>query len=247
MTAALFFVDEPLASVRPGQVVAVTGPEGHHAVAVRRLSAGEPVLLADGTGTVASGTVSAAERDRLEVRVDTLDDEPAPEPAFLLVQALAKDGRDLMAVEAATELGVDVVLPWQAERSVVQWRGDKVDKGRHKWANAVRAAAKQARRARIPYVLPLAVRGELTARLDDAGAGSVLVLHEQAERSINDVELPARGTVALVVGPEGGLSEPEISALTDAGGVPVRMGTTVLRSSSAGPAAMAVLAARTRW
>lgn len=242
----MFLVEEPLTGAGVGDVVEVTGPEGRHAVTVRRITVGEPVLVADGSGLVAAGAVIGVEHERLDVQIDSLEEVPAPQPQFLLVQALAKDGRDLMAVEAATELGIDAVLPWQAERSVVQWRGDKVDKGARKWANAVRAAAKQARRARVPQVLPLAVRGDLTARLADAGA-TVLVLHEDAEVSLNDVDLPATGTIALVVGPEGGLSGAEVDALTAAGCVPVRMGPTVLRSSTAGPAASAILASRLRW
>lgn len=242
----MFLVDEPLAGRAVGDEVTVTGPEGRHAVTVRRITVGEPVLVADGSGLVAAGAVIGVAHERLDVRIDSLDEAPQPQPHFLLVQALAKDGRDLMAVEAATELGVDAVLPWQAERSVVQWRGDKVDKGARKWANTVRAAAKQARRARVPQVLPLSVRGDLAARLAD-GDTTVLVLHEDAEVSLNDVGLPAQGSLAVVVGPEGGLSGGEVDALTAAGGVPVRMGTHVLRSSTAGPAALAVLASRLRW
>lgn len=121
----------PLFLVGPGTLadgtttVHLDGPEGRHAADVQRLLPGEPVLLADGAGRVARCTVTGAHRGALDLSVEELRDEPEPAPRLVLVQALAKGDRDLLAVESATELDVDEVVPWQADRSIVRWRGER--------------------------------------------------------------------------------------------------------------------------
>jgi 16S rRNA (uracil1498-N3)-methyltransferase len=167
------------------------------------------------------------------------------EPRFVLVQALAKGERDDQAVEAATEYGVDEVVPWQAARSIVQWRGERGERARRKWESAVVSASKQSRRARVPVVGELATTKSLVARV--AGSAAAYVLHEEATESLARQPLPDRGDVVVVVGPEGGITPDEIAALEAAGARTVRLGDTVLRSSSAGPAALAVLSAASRW
>lgn len=246
MTSALFHVAPgSLAEMSVGESVRLDGPEGRHAAVVRRIGVGEQIQIADGSGRVAACEVLDVEDAALRLAVQRLREEPAPQPRLVLVQALAKDGRDLQAVESATELGVDGVIPWQADRSIVQWRGDRAAKSRAKWESTVRAAAKQARRARVPSVADVMRRTELTRAVRDAAA--TLVLHEDAEDALGAVELPAQGDVLVVVGPEGGVAPDELDALTAVGARVVRLGPTVLRSSTAGPAALAVLAARARW
>lgn len=251
MTAPVFLAEAGgLSGARPGGTVTLTGEEARHAVAVRRLRAGERVELVDGAGLRVAGTVRAAERSALTVDVAAVEREDQPEPRLILVQALAKGGRDEQAVEAATELGVDAVVPWQADRCVAVWtgpgKGDKAAKGRRRWEAVVRAAAKQSRRARVPEVRAPVTSRELLASLR-AGA-TTLVLHETAETPLDAVVLPRAGEVLVVVGPEGGITEEELSAFTAAGGQVCRLGPHVLRSSTAGPAALAVLASRSgRW
>ena len=172
MTAPLFHLEPgALAGASAGAEVVFDGAEARHAAAAMRLAPGEAVLLADGSGTLGHGTVLAAAPDAVSVRLDAVAEEPAPTPALVLVQALAKGDRDLMAVQAAVELGVDAVVPWEAERSIVRWKGPKAAKARRKWADTARAAAKQARRARVPavrdHVSGTAVAG--LARDDDGG------------------------------------------------------------------------------
>ena len=161
------------------------------------------------------------------------------------MQALAKGDRDEQAVEAATELGVDEVVPWQAERSVVVWRGERAAKSLAKWAAVVARATKQSRRSRMPVTSPAVGFAPLVARVGRSAL--TLVLHEDATEALAAVELPDSGDVLVVVGPEGGITDREVAALTDAGARAVRLGSTILRASSAGPAALAVLSARTRW
>jgi 16S rRNA (uracil1498-N3)-methyltransferase len=246
MTERLFLVAPPaLGSGQPGDTVLVDGPEGRHAASVVRLAAGERVLIGDGAGRRALTEVVASDRRTVTARILTLETAPAPDPRFVLVQALAKGGRDEQAVEAATELGVDVVVPWQAGRSVVRWRGAKAATGPQRWEAVVAAATKQSRRMHLPEVKGLAGQDDVEALVRDAALA--LVLHEGAGMPLASVALPASGSVVLVVGPEGGIDPGEVAALEAAGGIPVRLGRELLRSSTAGPAALAVLSARQRW
>jgi 16S rRNA (uracil1498-N3)-methyltransferase len=246
VSAPLFLLPAgALDGLAAGSRLPLEGAEGRHAATVRRIAAGERVDVADGAGVVARCVVLAATRDALDLRVDALETLPEPTPRLVLVQALAKGERDDLAVEAATELGVDEVVPWQAARSVVVWKGERGERSRRKWEQTVRAAAKQSRRARVPVVAPLASGADVRARV--AGAALAVVLHEEARTPLAGVALPADGEVLLVVGPEGGIGSEELAGLVAAGAVPCRLGPHVLRSSTAGPAALAVLSAASRW
>jgi len=236
--AHAYLVDD-LAATEPGATVVVTGQEARHAVTVSRVRLGEALRVGDGRGLVVDGEVVEAAPDRLVLRVDRVRTEPVPERRLVLVQALAKGDRDELAVQAATELGVDEVVPWAAARSVSRWQGPKVEKGLSRWRAIVREATKQAVRAHVPTVSPVAGVRDLAAR---TSGSLVLVLEPSADRALSSVELGATGDVVVVVGPEGGIAPHELDALREAGAVPVRLGDSVLRTSTAGPAALAVLA-----
>lgn len=244
MSAPLFLVDVGALPDGTG-AVHLDGPEGRHAADVQRLAVGEPVLLSDGAGRVARCTVTAVHRGALDLAVHALRDEPEPARRLVLVQALAKGDRALLAVESATELDVDEVLPWQADRSVVRWRGERGDKARRKWQQTAAAATKQSRRARVPVVGDVVGRAGLVERV--RAAALPLVLHEDAEAHLTAVELPPEGEVLLVVGPEGGVAPEELDALVGAGARSVRLGRTVLRTSTAGAAALATLHTLGGW
>ena len=189
--------------------------------------------------------------DRLSVRVLERVEEPEPPVRLALVQAPAKGGRDEQAVETATEVGVDLVVPWRAGRCVSVWNGPRAARGRARWEATAREAAKQARRARVPRVERDLSTRELAAwvrGVRDAG-GAVLVLHEEAGTPIGAAALPEPGggrspLLAVVVGPEGGIGEEEVAALEGAGARAVRLGPHVMRTASAGPVALALLAER---
>lgn len=236
---------DTLATARVGESITLDGPEGRHAAVVRRIAPGERIDLVDGMGMRAVATVVDADRASLGLRIDDISQEPQPQPRLVLVQALAKGDRDDQAIEAATELGVDAVIPWQAHRSIVQWRGERGRKAHGKWVDVVRAAGKQSRRARFPEVEPLVDLAGLIRRISDAEA--TFVLHEEATEPLAAAALPEQGDVLLIVGPEGGIGPEELAALDEAGAQTCRLGHTVLRSSSAGPAALAVLSAQARW
>jgi 16S rRNA (uracil1498-N3)-methyltransferase len=253
VTAPLFLLDAGrLDGLTAGGSLRLDGAEGRHAATVRRIAAGEHVDVADGAGVLArcrvraAVTASAGRRpDALELDVLEVVREAERHPRFVLVQALAKGGRDDLAIETATELGVDEVVPWQAARSVVVWRGPRGQKSHASWVDTVRAAAKQSRRARVPAVAPVVTTAELAARA--AQSALTVVLHEDATTPLAGVTLPADGDVLLVVGPEGGIAPDELDRLTAAGATAARLGEHVLRSSTAGPAALAVLSAAVRW
>ena len=236
MTRPLFLVE----AVAVGRVV-VGGDEGRHASDVRRMRAGEHVLLGDGRGIVGDGVVAAVTRGSLEVDVSAVRTEPAPQPRFVVAQALAKGGRDEDAVEAMTEVGVDEVLGWQAARSVAKW----TDRTHARWAATARAAAKQSRRAWVPVVAGPLTTSELAERA--AGAALAVVLHEDATEPLAGCVVPDSGEVLVVVGPEGGIAADELDALVASGAVACRLGPQVLRTSTAGVAALSVLSAQTRW
>lgn len=188
------------------------------------------------------GAVLRVGKDTVEVAVRERVHEPQPGLRLLLVQALPKADRGELAVELATEVGVDEIVPWAAARCVMQWKGERGVKHLARWRATVREAAKQSRRAWVPQVDQMHTTAQLRARLE---AASVLVLHEAATERLTEVALPEAGSVALVVGPEGGLTDEELDAV---GGRAVRLGDSVLRTSTAGAAAVAVLSVRTgRW
>ncbi|NYF99414.1 16S rRNA (uracil(1498)-N(3))-methyltransferase [Janibacter cremeus] len=247
MTAPLFLVDPgALDGLGVDDVVELTGSEAHHAATVMRLRVDEEVLVADRGGARVCTAAASVASDLVSLRVTRRMDEPAPSLRLVLVQSLAKDGRDEDAVEAATELGVDGVIPWQADRSIVRWKGAKVDKGRRKWVNVIERAAKQSRRGRWPGLGELVTTTGLAERCHAKGV-TPFVLHEDATTPLAGVELPDAGEILLIVGPEGGISPHEMGLLTDAGARSVRLGPHVLRASTAGPAAVATISTRGRW
>jgi len=234
-----------LDGVGAGSLVVVEGDEAHHAVAVRRMRVGEALVLTDGLGTTATGEVAETGKRRLAVTVTEVATVPRPQPRLVVVQALPKGDRGELAVELLTEIGVDEVVPWAASRSVAVWRGDRAAKGHAKWQAAAREAAKQARRPWQPTIAPLATTDEVAARI--AGADVALVLHEAATSPLPRGVL-ASGEAILVVGPEGGIADDELATFTEAGATSVRLGSEVLRTSTAGVAAVAALLSTTaRW
>ncbi|MFJ8696696.1 16S rRNA (uracil(1498)-N(3))-methyltransferase [Streptomyces roseolilacinus] len=246
MTAPVFVADD-LTAAAPGAVLTLDGPEGRHAVSVRRLRVGEEVVLTDGAGRGAYGTVAAVEgKDRLDVAVAQVRDEPAPAPRITVVQALPKGDRGELAVETMTETGVDAVVPWAASRCITQWKGERGAKALAKWRATAREAGKQSRRLRFPDVAEAAGTRAVARLLADADFAAVL--HEEGAEPLATAPLPATGDIVLVVGPEGGVAPDELAAFAEAGARPYRLGRSVLRTSTAGTAATALLLGRTgRW
>jgi 16S rRNA (uracil1498-N3)-methyltransferase len=239
--AAMFIVDE----LAESDELLVDGSEGRHAVEVLRLTPGERVRVGDGRGTVAESEVISAGPEGLRVAVRSRFEVPAQAPEFVLVQALPKGDRGPLAVDLATELGVDRIVPWTAARCVTRWRDDRIEKGVAKWRSAAHAASKQSRRPRVPEVTEPMTTREVCGLLGEADLA--VVLHEQARRPLAELDIPREGTVVIIVGPEGGLTDGEVVAFRAAGAQAVRLGVEVLRTSTAGAAALAALSMKTRW
>ncbi|GAA3921373.1 16S rRNA (uracil(1498)-N(3))-methyltransferase [Streptomyces gulbargensis] len=246
MTAPVFVVD----TLPDTRQCVLDGPEGRHAVSVKRLRAGEGVVLTDGRGRWAEGVVLAAEgKDRLTVELSPVCEDPQEEPRVTVVQALPKGDRGELAVETMTETGVDAIVPWAASRCITQWKGDRGEKALGKWRSTAREAGKQSRRTRFPEVAGAMTTKQVAALLAEADFAGVL--HEDRDHpseALATAELPAKGSIVLVVGPEGGVSPEELAVFEAAGAKPYRLGRSVLRTSTAGTAATALVLGRTgRW
>ncbi len=257
MTLPVFLAEDltpALESLSVGDSATLGGAEGRHAASVRRIGAGEWVDVVDGLGLRATCEVSGSDKSTLSLIVRELVHEDAPSPEVILVQALAKGGRDEAAVEICTEIGIDRVVPWASQRAIVQWKGPKAEKGRAKWEGVARAAAKQSRRAYVPVVEDVKDSRELASWVASliGEAGVAFVCHEEATESLGaalariqesseEGALPAR--IALIVGPEGGIGPEETAQLLDAGARTIGLGDNVLRSSTAGAVALTLIRA----
>lgn len=244
--SAPVFLSESLDGVDAGQTMELAGAEGHHAVTVMRLRSGDAIEVVDGRGTRVVGTVADLGKGMLNIAVARVLHEAIPHPQVIVVQALAKGDRGERAVETLTEVGVDVIVPWAAQHSVSVWKGEKSERGADKWRTTARTAAKQARRAYVPVVREVVGIDELCEMA--SGATLALVLDEHAAQSLASFPVPDDGDIVLIVGPEGGIAERERDLLTEAGAHLARLGPTVLRTSTAGTVAAAVLLSGThRW
>jgi 16S rRNA (uracil1498-N3)-methyltransferase len=259
---AHFYLNELFSDAVIGGTASITGAEARHAVTVGRTRVGEQLAIGNGAGLIATGVVVAADATELVIEVETVDLSPRASPAIWLAQALAKGDRDELAIQAATELGADGVIPWAASRSVSRWEGAKVGKGQERWSAIVREASKQSVRAWLPEVGALVGTKQLASL---ASTAQVIVLDPLASDSLSqfaptfartDISDSQASTpdaqqlrdVVLVVGPEGGIAPHELELLYDAGATGARLGATILRTSTAGPAAIAVLNAKLgRW
>ena len=222
------------------------GSTGRHAAAARRVRPGELLVLTDGRGSRAGATVLRTGRSEVLLAVAPAVRLPDPSPRVVLVQALPKGERSDLAVELATEAGVDEIVPWAAARCVARWTAERADKGAARWLAGARAAAEQSRRSAVPIVHDLADMAGVASLI--AGAAGALILHEAGSQPIREATLPTRGELILVVGPEGGIDPAELDAFTAAGGRPVVLGPQVLRTSTAAAVALGALGVLTgRW
>ncbi|WP_310964164.1 16S rRNA (uracil(1498)-N(3))-methyltransferase [Nocardioides terrisoli] len=242
MTLPVFWAPDAVAVV--GATARLEGDEARHAAVVRRIRPGEQVVLTDGAGTAAVCEVTTAARTVLEATVLSVSHAERHPLQLTVVQAIPKGDRGELAVEVLTEVGVDRIVPWSAARSVAVWRGERAQKSLARWRSTAREAAKQSRRWWFPEVADPAGTPTVTDLL--ASVDLAVVLHEDAQTSLGSLAMPEAGSVVVVVGPEGGIAPEELEAFT--GAAVVRIGPTVLRTSTAGVAAAAALLSRTsRW
>ena len=227
-------------------MIVLSGPEGRHGATVRRLAPGERADVTDGAGNLAVCVVTQAGDGVLHLAVRSRRVQPPADPAVVVVQALPKGDRGPLAVELMTEAGVDVIVPWAAQRCVTQWHGERGERALARWRATAREAAKQARRARFPEVAGLASTQDVIRAVGSAALA--VLLDPGAASALSTLPLPSSGDLVAIVGPEGGLSPAETAALAGAGAVPAHLGPTVLRTSTAGLVAATVMLSRAdRW
>lgn len=248
MSNALFYV---AALPAAGELAVVDGDEGFHAANVRRIRPGEHIDLSDGAGAVAQCVVEEVGKGRIAARVGEVHTVRQPRPRVIVTQALPKSDRSELAVELATEAGADEFLAWQASRCVARWDGAaKIEKGLTRWRSVARAAARQSRRAHVPDVTAVVSTAELVQLVQQvtSSGGMALALHESASEPLVDLRFAEVESLLLIIGPEGGISADEIERLRAAGASAVRLGPTVLRTSTAAAVALGALGALTaRW
>ena len=237
----------PRADLLEGTQVTLSGPEGRHAVSVVRVKVGEHIDLSDGDGLLIAGRVVEVNKpDELVIEVLERIIDDVVLPRLVVVQAIPKGDRGERAVELLTEVGADAIVPWAASRCIAQWKGDRAEKALTKWENTAKAAGKQARRSRLPQVTGVATTGDVVSMI--AAASGAIVLHEESTTALTDWNPPIDGEIVIVVGPEGGITSDEVEAFRQAGAQIVHMGKSIMRTSTAGAAAVAVLGAVTgRW
>lgn len=236
------FLSDAVTAASPGTGIVLDGDEGRHAAVVMRIRPGERLVLTDGAGTSATCSVTDVAKSSLTVQVESVEHVDRPLPHVTVVQAIPKGDRGELAVEMLTEIDVDRIVPWAAARSVAVWRGERAAKSLAKWRATARAAAKQARRSWLPEVTELTSTDDVIRLLDDADLA--VVLHENAQVPLAALSLDGVSSVVVVVGPEGGLSDEELARFSSA--EVVRLGPSVLRTSTAGVVAVAALLTRTR-
>jgi 16S rRNA (uracil1498-N3)-methyltransferase len=247
---AHFYLLDELEGTTVGASVLLSGAEGRHAATVSRVRVGEVLGVGNGRGLMLVAKVTLVEKDSVTLQVESVSASEPLSPRLVLVQALAKNDRDERAVEACTELGIDAITPWAAERSISRWEGPKIAKGQARWGAIAREASKQSIRPYVPVILPYAKAAAVLASLQ---GHRIIVLDPRGDRSLSDVDLEtevlgesALVGIALVVGPEGGITDGELALFREHGATIATLGKNILRTSTAGPAALAIVSSRLR-
>ena len=228
----LFFVDELPTTV--GGLYEFANEDANHAIRVLRMQTGAEFLLSDGQGSWSQVVATEVKRKSMQVRVIDSGFQQPLATTVTVVQALPKGDRAKEAIELLTEAGVDRIVPWASARSI--------GKGSEKFAITAREASKQSRRFRIPEVTETAS----TAQICEAIKGSDLAIafHESATAKLSDqVSSHNVEHLLIIIGPEGGLTDEEITAFSDAGAKVALMGRPILRSAHAGIAAVSAVSA----
>lgn len=210
----------------------LTGETAHHIERVLRMSSGEELLISDGAGKWARCQIAKISKKEINLNIVENGVEELDAMQVSVLQALPKSDRAKETVELLTAVGVKDIYPWQASRSI----GKESDK----WQVAAIEASKQSRRFHIPNVFgKLDTKSAVTIL---SNFEQVLICHESATFKISEVVKPAKSTL-IIIGPEGGLTDEEISQFQSAGGKIIKLGRPVLRSAHAGIAAVSAVSA----
>ena len=237
----LFLVDK----LDDSNLIEVSGDEAHHAIKVLRINVGEEILISDGAGNWVRASVENIEKKTFTAKVLQRGFQPEKSPRLIVVQGLPKSDRVKDAIEILVESGVDLIIPWQSDRSISKWRQDSLDK----WQSTAVAATKQSRRFRKPEIIDGLSLSQLLEIESENSA--ILVMHESATTKLSEVvtsKFTGMSEIIIVIGPEGGISESELAVLEGSGAHIVGLGPEVFRSAHAGGAALSAVSALIgRW
>lgn len=233
------YVDLPLSA---GAELDLPAAAAEHLVRVLRLAVGNPVTLFNGDGHDYAATLLSVGRGATHVRITAMQVNAAESPfALTLAQGLARGDKMDLVVQKATELGVTRVVPLVTERSEVRLDAARAAKRHAHWRAIAVSACEQCGRARVPEILPATPLAAWLTALPDDGALRLALL-PTATCSLRQLPAPAAGAL-VVIGPEGGLGAHDIAALVDAGFTGLSLGPRILRTETAGLAALAALQA----
>lgn len=235
----LFFTEQ----INDGNRQTLDRSEAHHAIKVLRLKLGEVIKISDGHKRWVSGPIIEISKRELTISISESGEFEEQKPELVLVQAVTKSDRSKEMLELLVEAGVDRIIPWQADRSISKWQSDSAQK----WEIWIRQACKQARQIKLPKVMPmLSTAGVVQLFNKDAKA---VVFHESGAEKFSQLLLPQTLTsLYLIVGPEGGITQSELTSFENGGCKIVRLGDTVLRSAHAGFAAISAVQTKLgRW
>lgn len=235
----LFFTDQ----INDGSTQTLDKDDAHHAIKVLRLKLGEVIKISDGVKKWVSGSIIEISKKELTISISERGNFEEKKPELVLVQAVTKSERNKEMLELAIEAGVDRIIPWQAERSISKWQSDSAQK----WEIGIKEACKQARQVRLPKLMPMLTTAGVSQLLSKDAR--IIVFHESASEKFAQLQLPeSLASIYLVIGPEGGISQSELSIFKNGGSKIVRLGETVLRSAHAGFAAISAVQTKLgRW
>ncbi len=220
------------------QTAVIKGDDAHHIARVLRMKAGDALSLCDGCGKEYAAEICEISPDSITCKLGVVSDSEAESPCRItLFQCLPKSGKFEIIVQKCTELGVFAIVPVHSMRCVVV-PGKDFQKKIDRYQRVALEAAKQSRRAMIPEILPLMK----ISNVDPCAFDLFLVAYEEEsslslKAALRQVERPE--SVALLIGPEGGLDAAEVEQLVSAGAVTVSLGKRILRTETAGMAMLA--------
>ncbi|MBJ6136966.1 16S rRNA (uracil(1498)-N(3))-methyltransferase [Marinobacter litoralis] len=228
------FTDSPL---NEGSQCELDDNAANHVGRVLRMQPGQELRLFNNDGYDYRATITQASKKNVTVDVLSREDNATESPLTItLGQTLSKGDRMDYAVQKAVEMGVTTIVPLSTQRSDVKLKGDREEKRLRHWQQVAISAAEQCGRAKVPEILPVMSVQEWLEHSQSCDLR--LVLHHRTEHSLNTLDKPAN--VALMIGPEGGLTADEIAQAEQSGFLPVALGPRVLRTETAPVAAMAL-------
>ncbi|MCA1839530.1 MAG: 16S rRNA (uracil(1498)-N(3))-methyltransferase [Actinomycetota bacterium] len=229
-----FFYVEPGTTTQASRQVVIDKEQSRHLALVRRARVGDRIQICDGEGTVAIASLESVGKMQVSAKIESSVSIAYPRPAITILQGLAKGAKVDLVVQKLTELGVDRIVIFESQRSIPAWDQGKAERALERWRSISFEAAKQSRRAWLPKV-----EGPLTfeeaALLADSHAATIVAHGASATSARKELSKMNHGLsdICVVIGPEGGLSLEEVSALEKGSAVIAGFGPNTMRTETA--------------